>query len=337
MVRAQGGDKTRLVMVSMMRRKPLYPPIQPYDSSYLDTGDGHQLYYEQVGRPDGVAAVFLHGGPGGGGDVNARRFFDPDRYRLVIVDQRGAGRSRPHASLENNTTWHLVADLEALRAHLGIEAWLVFGGSWGSTLALAYAERHPTRVSALILRGIFLLRRKELRWFYQFGASEIFPERWSDYVGHIPPAERGDLLAAYHRRLTDPDEAVRLEAARHWSGWEGATSSLLPDLEREETFTADEFALALARIEAHYFINAGFFDSENQLIDAVVAITRIPAVIVQGRYDVVCPATTAWELSRAWPEARYCLVPDAGHSAFEPGIAHELVSATDRYLSQGTP
>lgn len=324
-------------MDTMTQRRKLYALAQPFDTGFMDTGDGHRIYYEQVGKPDGIPAIFLHGGPGGGGDVNARRFFDPDGYRLVILDQRGAGRSRPHASLDNNTTWHLVADIEALRARLGIGQWLVFGGSWGSTLALAYAERHPQAVSALILRGIFLLRRKELSWFYQFGASEIFPERWAEYIGHIPPEERDDLLAAYHRRLTSHDQAVRLEAARHWSGWEGATSSLMPDPVREEAFTGDQFALALARIEAHYFVNGGFFDSQTQLIDDAGRLADIPAVIVQGRYDVVCPATTAWQLAEALPAARLCIVQDAGHSAFEPGIVHELVSATDRFLTEGKP
>lgn len=326
-----------MAMVQMIQRRKLYPLAQPFDTGYMATGDGHEVYYEQVGQPDGIPAVFLHGGPGGGGDVNARRFFDPDRYRLVIFDQRGCGRSRPHASLENNTTWHLVADIEALREKLGIKQWLVFGGSWGSTLALAYAERHPAAVSALVLRGIFLLREKELRWFYQFGAGEMFPELWARYVGHIPHEERGDLLGAYHRRLTSDNPVVRLEAARHWSGWEGATSSLLPDPAREEAFTGDEFALALARIEAHYFVNGGFLDDENQLIRNAGRLSGIPAVIVQGRYDVVCPATTAWELARGWPDARLCIVQDAGHSAFEPGIVHELVTATDRFLTEGRP
>lgn len=320
-----------------MQRQSLYPLVEPFDHGYLDSGDGHRIYYEQVGRPDGVPAIFLHGGPGGGGDVNARRFFDAGRYRLVIMDQRGAGRSRPHAALENNTTWHLVADIERLRTTLGIERWLVFGGSWGSTLSLAYAETHPDAVTALVLRGIFLLRRKELEWFYQFGASEMFPERWAAFRDHIPAAERGDMLAAYHRRLVADDEEVRLAAARQWSLWEGATSSLLPDPAREQAFTGQEFALALARIEAHYFANGGFFERENQLIEGVGRLEGIPGVIVQGRYDVVCPATTAWELSRAWPSARLEIVGDAGHSAFEPGIAHALVTATDNFLREGRP
>jgi proline iminopeptidase len=315
-----------------MHAKALYPPIEPYDSGYLDVGDGHSVYYEQCGNPRGKPAFFVHGGPGGGGDVNARRFFDPGGYRIVVFDQRGSGRSRPHASLEANTTWHLVADMERLREHLGVERWLVFGGSWGSTLALAYAEKHPQAVSELVLRGIFLLRRKELAWFYQHGASMVFPERWQDYLAPIPEKERADLLGAYHRRLLSDDRATRLAAARAWSVWEGATSSLWPNSERTEKFGEAEFALALARIEAHYFVNNGFFAHENQLLDEVRVLARIPAVIVQGRYDVVCPMDSAFELHRCWPEADFRVVGDAGHSAYEPGITAELVAATDRFL-----
>jgi proline iminopeptidase len=241
-----------------MSNRTQYPPIEPFDSGYLDVGDDHEVYYEQSGNPRGKPALFVHGGPGGGGDVNARRFFDPEGYRIVVFDQRGSGRSRPHASLDANTTWHLVADMERLRGHLGLDRWLVFGGSWGSTLALAYAETHPAAVSELVLRGIFLLRQLELRWFYQFGASLLFPEQWQRYVAPIPPAERGDLLGAFHRRLLSGDAAVRLEAARAWSVWEGATSSLLPNPKREDDFGSPEFALALARIEAHYFVHRGF-------------------------------------------------------------------------------
>lgn len=320
-----------------MRRRSQYPPIEPYDSGYLDVGDGHSLYYEQSGNPDGKPAVFVHGGPGGGGDVNARRFFDPAGYRIVVFDQRGSGRSRPHASLEANTTWHLVADLERLRAHLAIDRWLVFGGSWGSTLALAYAQRHPAAVSELVLRGIFLLRKAELDWFYQFGAGQLFPEQWERYLEPIPPGERGDMLGAYHRRLLSDDPAVRLAAARAWSIWEGATSSLWPNPAREEQYGSPEFALAFARIEAHYFVNKGFLTSENQLLDGVERLRAIPAVIVQGRYDVVCPMTTAWELHRRWPEADFRVVGDAGHSAYEPGITAELVAATDRFLTTRAP
>jgi proline iminopeptidase len=315
-----------------MTHREQYPPIEPFDRGHLAVGDGHEVYYEQSGNPHGKPALFVHGGPGGGGDVNARRFFDPKGYRIVVFDQRGSGRSRPHASLEANTTWHLVADMERLRRHLAIERWLVFGGSWGSTLALAYAETHPTVVTELVLRGIFLLRKVELDWFYQFGASMLFPEQWQEYLAPIPPEERGDLLAAYHRRLLSSDLGLRLEAARAWSIWEGATSSLKPNPAREEQFGAAEFALALARIEAHYFVNRGFLSHENQLLDAVDKIRGIPAVIVQGRYDVVCPIDTAWELHRRWPEADFRVVIEAGHSAYEPGITSELVAATDRFL-----
>jgi proline iminopeptidase len=278
--------------------------------------------------------LFVHGGPGGGGDANARRFFDPARYRIVVFDQRGSGRSRPHASLEANTTWHLVADIERLRRHLALERWLVFGGSWGSTLALAYAETHPEAVSELVLRGIFLLRQLELTWFYQVGASLVFPEHWQQFVAPIPPAERHDLLGAFHRRLLSDDAALRLTAARAWSIWEGATSSLQPNPKREAEFGTPEFALALARIEAHYFVNRGFFTHENQLLDGVDRIRRIPGVIVHGRYDVVCPIDTAFELHRRWPEADFRIVPDAGHSAYEPGITAELIAATDRFAGR---
>jgi proline iminopeptidase len=292
----------------------------------------HEIYYEQSGNPAGKAALFVHGGPGAGGDVNPRRFFDPNGYRIVVFDQRGAGRSRPHASLEDNTTWHLVADMERLRVLLGIDRWLVFGGSWGSTLALAYAQMHPAAVSELVLRGIFLLRRWELEWFYQEGASRLFPEQWARYLEPIPEAERGDLLAAYHRRLTSGPEHEQLEAARAWSIWEGATSSLKPNPERTNQFGAPEFALALARIEAHYFANRGFFETEDQLLRGVDRIRSVPAVIVQGRYDVVCPMQSAWDLHRRWPEADFRTVVDAGHSAYEPGITAELVAATDRFM-----
>jgi proline iminopeptidase len=315
--------------------RKLYPAIEPFASGFLDVGDGHRIYYEQCGDPNGKPAVFLHGGPGGGGDTRARRFFDPDRYHIVVFDQRGSGRSEPRASLEANTTAHLVADIEKLRALLGIEQWLVFGGSWGSTLALRYAQLHTEHVSELVLRGIFLLRKREIDWFYQAGASRIFADRWEQFLAPIPEAERGDLLAAYHRRLNDPDMEVRLEAARSWSIWEGSTSALLPNEDLVNSFAADEFAIALARIETHYFVNGGFFDDENELLAGVDGIRAIPAVIVQGRYDVVCPMESAWELSRAWPEARLQLVEAAGHSAFEPAITAALVEATDEFAGGG--
>jgi len=315
-----------------MNEKRLYPPLEPFDSGFMQVDSGHSIYYEQCGNPLGKPGLFVHGGPGAGGDVNARRFFDPAGYRIVLFDQRGAGRSRPHAGLENNTTWHLVADIEALRHKLAIERWLVFGGSWGSTLALAYAQAHPAAVTALVLRGIFLLRKKELDWFYQLGAGMVFPERWAEFLAPIPAAERADLLGAYYRRLMNGDRASQLAAARAWSIWEGATSSLLPNAERANQFGAAEFALALARIETHYFVNRGFFDHEEQLLAGVARIRAIPAAIVQGRYDVVCPMATAWELHERWPEADFRVVPDAGHSAYEPGITSELVAATDRFL-----
>jgi proline iminopeptidase len=308
----------------------LYRPTEPFDSGYLDVGSGHEIYYEQIGRPDGVPVLFLHGGPGGGGDTNARRFFDPDTQRAVLFDQRGSGRSRPLASLIENTTWRLIEDIERLRRLLGIGRWLVFGGSWGSTLALAYAETHPEAVSGLVLRGIFLLRRSELAWFYQHGARELFPERWEEFVAPIDALDRDDLLGAYHRGLNSGDAALERKLARSWSVWEGATSSLLADPEREKAFAADDFAIALAKIETHYFVNHGFFEREDQLLINIDRIRKIPAVIVQGRYDVVCPPVTAVELARRWPEAELKIVPDAGHSAFEPGIAAELVAATGR-------
>ncbi|HEX7176005.1 MAG TPA: prolyl aminopeptidase [Pyrinomonadaceae bacterium] len=311
--------------------RTFYPPVEPYDAGMLAVSPVHTLYYEQSGNPDGLPVVFLHGGPGGGTVPVYRQFFDPEAYRIVLFDQRGSGRSTPHANLEENTTWHLVADIERLREHLGIENWVVFGGSWGSTLALAYAQTHPARARALVLRGIFLCRRKEIRWFYQEGASAIFPDVWEEYVRVIPEPERDDFLSAYHRRLTSDDEAVRLEAARAWSVWEGSTSKLFPDSSLIEHFGEPHMALALARIECHYFVNDAFFETENQLVENVGKIRHIPAVIVQGRYDVVCPMMSAWELHRAWPEADLRVIADAGHSATEPGIVSALVEATDRF------
>jgi proline iminopeptidase len=311
--------------------RTLYSEIEPYDHGMLPVSPVHTLYYEQCGNPQGTPAVFLHGGPGGGLIPDYRRYFDPQAYRIVLFDQRGAGRSTPHASLEENTTWHLVADIEKLREHLGIDSWLVFGGSWGSTLSLAYAETHPERVRALALRGIFLCRRSEIRWFYQHGASEIFPDRFEDYISIIPEEERGDVVAAYYRRLTSEDEAVRLAAARAWSTWEGGTLKLIPDAKLIADFDAPHKALSLARIECHYFMNDAFMESENQLVANVGRIRHIPAVIVQGRYDVVCPARSAWDLHKAWPEADLRIIPDAGHAASEPGIVDALVEATDRF------
>jgi len=317
--------------VTTARRRRLYPPVEPYRMGHLAVPGGHEVYWEECGNPRGKPALFVHGGPGAGADARARRFFDPRRYRIVLFDQRGCGRSRPHARLEHNTTWDLVADIERLRELLGIERWLVFGGSWGSTLALAYAQAHPGRVTELVLRGIFMLRRRELEWFYQEGASALYPDRWEAYLQAIPAEERGDLMRAYHRRLTGDDPAAALAAARAWAVWEGSTSFLFPDEENAAKWGEDRFALAVARIECHYFVNGGFLRDENQLLDGIDRIRQVPAVIVQGRYDVVCPMMTAWELHKAWPEAEFRVVPDAGHSALEPGITHELVRATDRF------
>jgi proline iminopeptidase len=311
----------------------LYPPVEPYNTGRLQVSPVHELYFEQSGNPAGKPVVFLHGGPGGGSDPKQRRFFHPEKYRIINFDQRGCGKSTPYASLEDNTTWDLVADIEKLRAHLGIERWQVFGGSWGSTLALAYAETHPARVTELILRGIFLLRRQEIEWFYQRGASIIYPDAWEPYLAHIPEAERGDLLTAYYSRLTSDDAAVRLAAAKIWSGWEGATSKLLPDASFAGHYEEDEFALAFARIEAHYFINRGFLETDDQLLRNVGPIRNIPAVIVQGRYDVVCPIESAWVLHRAWPEAELVITPDSGHSAFDPPNSRALVAAADKFAS----
>ena len=309
----------------------LYPPIEPYRIDRLKVSDVHELYFEESGNPKGKPVVFLHGGPGGGSDPKVRRFFHPGKYRIVMFDQRGCGKSTPYASLEANTTWDLVSDIEKLREHLGIARWQVFGGSWGSTLALAYAERHPDRVTELVLRGIFLLRKKEIDWFYQEGASILFPDAWEPYLAHIPEAERGDLVAAYHKRLTSEDPAVRLAAAKVWSGWEGATSKLLPDASFLGHYEEDEFALAFARIEAHYFANRGFLAMDGQLLADAGRIRHIPGVIVQGRYDVVCPIFSAWALHRAWPEADFVISPDAGHSAWEPPNTRALVAATDKF------
>ncbi len=312
-------------------RRELYPAIEPRRSGWLRVSPTHEVYWEETGNAQGKPALFVHGGPGAGADVRSRRFFDPERYRIVLFDQRGCGRSRPHASLEENTTWHLVADIEALRAHLGIGRWLVFGGSWGSTLSLAYAQAHPQRVTELVLRGIFLLRDWEIHWFYQHGASAIFPDRWEQYVAAIPRAERGDFVRAYYKRLTSHNRATRLKAAKAWAVWEGSTSYLRVNEANVENWNADDFAIAVARIECHYFIHQGFFETDDQLLRGVQRIRHIPAVIVQGRYDVVCPMRSAWDLHRAWPEADLRVVPDAGHSALEPGNTHELVSATDRF------
>ena len=312
-------------------QRDLYPPIEPYDHGFLPVSSLHTLYYEQCGNPDGKPVVFLHGGPGGGIDPLYRQYFEPSRWRVVLFDQRGCGKSRPYAELRENTTWDLVADIEKLRRHLGIERWWVFGGSWGSALALAYGQTHPQSCLGFVLRGIFLLRPFELRWFYQSGAGYFFPDAWEHYLEPIPPEERDDLLAAYHRRLNDPDPQVRLRAARAWSVWEASTSKLIPSPELIERFGRGEFAEAFARIECHYFVHGGFLDPEDQLLRGVGRLRHLPAVIVQGRYDVVCPPISAWELHQAWPEAEFRMIPDAGHSITEPGIRTALLEATDRF------
>ena len=313
------------------RLRTFYPKIEPYNQGMLKVSDGHEIYFEESGNPDGKPALFIHGGPGAGTRPDHRRVFDPGAYRIVLFDQRGCGRSIPHASLQHNTTWHLVDDIERLRALLDIDRWLIFGGSWGSALALAYAETHPERTSELVLRGIFLLRPEELRWFYQEGAGAIFPDAWERYLAPVPAEERGDMMGAYYRCLTGDDAAQRLDAAKAWSTWEATTSALLPNHATGEEFANDAFATAFARIECHYFVNGGFFENENQLLDGVDRIRYIPAVLVHGRYDVVCPITTAWDLHKAWPQASLRIVPDAGHAYNEPGILHELIDATDRF------
>ncbi|MSP83258.1 MAG: prolyl aminopeptidase [Alphaproteobacteria bacterium] len=317
--------------MDMGSRRGLYPEIEPYSAGWLKVDGLHEVYFEESGNAKGKPVVFVHGGPGGGTDPTYRRLFDPKAYRIVLFDQRGCGKSRPHASLVDNTTWHLVADMEALRQHLNIERWQVFGGSWGSTLALAYAETHPSRVTELVLRGIFLLRRKEILWYYQEGASWLFPDEWERFLAPIPVAERDDLVAAYHRRLTGTDKAVQLDAARAWSIWEGSTISLLPNPERVARFAGDEFAIAFARIENHYFQYRGFFETDGQLLANVGRIRHIPAVMVQGRYDMATPPRSAWDLHKAWPEADFRIVPDAGHAYSDPGTLHELIAATDRF------
>jgi proline iminopeptidase len=316
-------------------RRPFYPDLEPYNRGRLKVSPLHEIYFEECGNPAGKPAVVLHGGPGGGISPFLRRMHDPEAYRIILFDQRGCGQSTPYAALEANTTWDLVADMERLRDHLGVERWQVVGGSWGSTLALAYAETHGARVTELILRGIFTVRKSEIDWFYQKGADALYPDEWESYVAPIPPAERHDLLTAYHRRLTGPDPEVQRACARAWSGWEGATLSLLPDPKRQGDFSADRFALAFARIECHYFHNRGFFETDGQLIANAGRLKDIPGVIIQGRYDVVTPMQTAWDLHRAWPQADFIVVPDSGHTATEPGIADALVRATGRYRHAG--
>ena len=311
--------------------RTLYPMLQPYRRGRLRVSELHDLYFEECGNPKGKPVVFVHGGPGAGASEKSRCFFDPKHYRIILFDQRGCGRSRPHASLVENTTWHLVADMEQLRERLEIDRWQVFGGSWGSTLGLAYAQKHPERVSELVLRGIFLLRRWEIDWFYQAGANHLFPDRWRQFVAPIPPAERDILLQAYLRRVSGSVLQVAKRAARAWSVWEASTSYLRVNDDNIKSWGADRFALAIARVECHYFVNKGFFYTEDQLIRNAEQLRHIPGVIVQGRYDVVCPMASAWELHEAWPEAHLRVVPDAGHAAFEAGNTHELITATDMF------
>ena len=309
----------------------LFPPIEPFNSGFMER-DGHQIYYEQCGNPNGKPAVFLHGGPGGGGSTAVRRFFDPKKYHVVIFDQRGCGRSKPHGCLEKNTTWDLVEDIEALKNMLRIENWLVFGGSWGSTLSLAYSQTYPASVSEMVLRGIFMLRKKELDWFYQEGASNIFPEAWEKFLEPIDENQRDDLMSAYHKIFKSDNEEKKLAAAIAWSRWEGSTSSLSYNPDMADSFSNPQFALAFALIENHYFVNKGFLEHENQLIESGIDIIRnIPTTIVQGRYDIVCPMTTAWELAKNWPEAKLIVAPSSGHTAFEKEITHELIKATNGY------
>jgi proline iminopeptidase len=311
--------------------KEFFPEIEPYKTHRLKVSDIHELYIEEAGNPSGQPVVFLHGGPGAGLSDKYRRFFDPNHYRVILFDQRGSGKSTPHASLEKNTTWDLVEDIEKIRKFFSISRWLVFGGSWGSTLGLAYAEAHPQVVTGLILRGIFLCRPEEIDWFYQEGCDLIFPDLWEEFVSVIPPEERHEMIAAYYRRLTSPDPAISVPAARAWSMWEGSTVHLLPNKETLDEFEEEHMAVSLARIECHYFINNCWFTEEDQLVRNAHKLRHIPAVIVHGRYDVVCPVKNAWDLHKAWPEADLKIIPDAGHAADEPGNLNALIEATEKF------
>jgi proline iminopeptidase len=311
--------------------RELFPPIEPFRRGRMKVSRLHTIYIEECGNPRGKPIVFLHGGPGGGIDPAYRRYFDPRKWRIILFDQRGCGHSTPHAELRENTTWDLVDDIERIRQAVGIDRWVVFGGSWGSTLSLAYSQAHPSRVKALVLRGIFLLRRSELEWFYQSGASDLFPDVWEDYLKPIPPRERSDMMKAYYKRLTSRSRKVRIEAAKAWTVWEGSTSKLRIDALAVKRCRDGHFAESFARIEAHYFVHGGFLKKETQLLDNVRRIRHIPGVIVQGRYDVVCPMRSAWDLHRAWPEAKLIVVPDAGHSMAETGIRSALITETARF------
>jgi len=314
----------------MPQGQGLHPAIEPYEIGHLDVGDGHRVYYERCGKPGGKPAVFLHGGPGGGCSPEHRRLFDPERYDVLLFDQRGCGRSTPFASLEANTTWTLVADIERLRERAGVERWQVFGGSWGSTLALAYAETHPQRVSELILRGVYTVTQAELDWYYKFGVSEMFPDKWERFLAPIPEAERGDLVAAYRRRLVGDDPVAQIEAAKAWSLWEGETITLLPSAATSAAFGDGTFALAFARIENHFFTHKCWLE-EGQLLRDAHRLRGIPGVIIHGRYDMPCPLRYAWELHKAWPEADFQIVEGAGHAYSEPGILERLLAATDKF------
>jgi len=317
----QAGQSTRL---------GLYPALQPYRTGRLPVSDLHEVYFEESGNPDGMPVLLVHGGPGGGSNPVMRRFHDPQVYRIILFDQRGCGRSVPHAELRENTTWHLIADMEQLRTHLGIERWNLMGGSWGSTLSLAYAVMHPARTVSLLLRGIFLMRRKEVEWFYQAGCNQLFPDAYEPFLQLIPEAERHDMVAAYYRRLTGADAAIRNAAAKTWSVWEGSTLTLAQNPNREQAFADNKFALAFARIEAHYFQHRGFFERDGFLLAEARRIRHIPATVVHGRYDVVTPLANAWDLKAVLPELDLRIVPDAGHAMSEPGIIHELIAATRR-------
>ena len=310
-----------------------YPEIEPYETGMLDVGDGHQIYWERFGTKGAKPAVFLHGGPGGATSPSHRRLFDPALYDVILFDQRGCGKSTPHASIEANTTWHLVADIERLRQMIGAEKWLVFGGSWGSTLALAYSETHPERVSELVLRGIYTLTRAELDWYYQFGVSEMFPDKWERFIAPIPEDERHEMMAAYRRRLTGTDREEQLRCAVAWSTWEGETITLLPNPDYSDHFYDPEFALAFARIENHFFVHAGWLE-EGQLLRDAYKLKDIPGVIIHGRYDMPCPAKYAWQLHKAWPKADFHLIEGAGHAYLEPGILDQLIRATDRFAGK---
>ena len=324
--------KGKISRMSFFKKEnKLFPAIEPYDTGFLKKGK-HKIYYEQCGNPKGKPAIFLHGGPGGGCGSLSRRFFNPKKYRIILFDQRGCGRSKPHTCLEDNTTWHLIEDIESIREMLDIKKWLVFGGSWGSTLAIAYAQKHPKNVSQLVLRGIFMLRQKELQWFYQYGASEMYPEAWQGFLKEIPENERDNLIEAYRKIFYGDDEEKKLSAAKAWSKWEASCSFINYNPDAVKDSLNAEFALAFALIENHYFVNKGFLDNENQLLENIDIIRNIPAVIIQGRYDVVCPPTTAYELHSKWPESELVIAPFSGHSAFEKEITHELIKATNKFI-----